>query len=394
MENPESFMALEVERLKKECLAWNLCELQCSSQPHAKVNGKNVLMMCTNNYLGLATHPKMIEAMCTATKKWGVGAGAVPVLSGKNSLQYEFEKKFAKFKGVEASLLCQTGFAVNSGLIPQLAVEGDIIISDQLNHGSIIDGVRLSKAEKAVYKHCDVADLERVLTEAEEKKFKTKLIITDSVFSMDGDIAPLPQIVKLAEKFNALTYIDDCHGEGVLGNGKGAVAHFNLQGKINIEGGSLGKAFGVFGGTIAGSKALIDFAYNKSRTWLLSTALPPGVVAACITAIEIVEKEPEHVKKLWENTKYFKKQLDKLGFNTGKSATPIIPIITGNPESAKTFSRLLLEEENIFVTPIVFPMVAKELSRLRTQINALLTREDLDKALAAIEKVGKKLKII
>src|SRR3989338_273501 len=219
-------MALEVERLKKECLAWNLCELQCSSQPHSKVNGKNVLMMCTNNYLGLATHPKMIEAMCTATKKWGVGAGAVPVLSGKNSLQYEFEKKFAEFKGVEASLLCQTGFAVNSGLIPQLAGEGDIIISDQLNHGSIIDGVRLSKAEKAVYKHCDVADLERVLTEAEEKKFKT------------------------------LTYIDDCHGEGVLGNGKGAVAHFNLQGKINIEGGSLGKAFGVFGGTIAGSRAL------------------------------------------------------------------------------------------------------------------------------------------
>lgn len=392
MSSPEDFLKEEVKRLESQGLAWKLRELQSASKPHAKVDGKEVLMICTNNYLGLATHPKLIKAMCEATEKWGVGAGAVPVLSGNTSLQYEFEKKFAEFKEVEASLLCQTGFAVNAGLIPTLAGKGDIIISDQLNHGSIIDGVRLSKAERAVYKHCDMADLERVLKES--KQFKTKLVITDAVFSMDGDIAPLPELVKVAEDHNAMIFIDDCHGEGVLGEGKGAVAHFGLQGRIHVEGGSLGKAFGVFGGTIAGSKSLVDYAYNKSRTWLLSTAHPPGMVAACIAAIDIVQTEPEHVKKLWDNTKYFKKELDSLGFNTGKSQTPIIPVITGDPKSAQEFGRILLEKESIFVTPIVYPMVAKELSRLRTQMNALLTREDLDRALAAFESIGKSLKII
>lgn len=393
MAKPDAFLGEEVQRLKKENLAWVLRELQSASQPHAKVDGKDVLMLCTNNYLGLSTHPKLIKAMCDATQKYGAGAGAVPVLSGNMSLHYEFQKKFAKFKKVEASLLCQTGFAVNAGVIPQLVGAGDITISDQLNHGSIIDGVRLSKAEKTIYSHCDMADLEQKLKDA-ESKYKTKLIITDTVFSMDGDIAPLPEIAKLAEQYNAMIFVDDCHGEGVLGNGRGGVAHFNLQGKIHVEGGSLGKGFGVLGGTVAGSKDLIEFVYNKSRTWLLSTAHPPGVVAAAIAAIEVVEKEPQHVKNLWDNTTYFKKELDNMGFNTGRSQTPIIPIITGDPKSAQDFGKTLMEKESIFVTPIVFPMVAKELSRLRVQMNARLTKEDLNKALEAIERTAKGLKII
>ncbi|MFH1240659.1 MAG: aminotransferase class I/II-fold pyridoxal phosphate-dependent enzyme [Candidatus Diapherotrites archaeon] len=394
MARPDAFLGEEVARLKKENLAWTLRELQSASQPHARVDGKEVLMMCTNNYLNLSTHPKVVNAMIEATKKWGAGAGAVPVLSGNTSLQKEFETKFAKFKGVEASLLCQTGFAVNSGLIPQLVGKGDLVISDQLNHGSIIDGVRLSKAERGIYKHRDTEDLDKVLREARTKEYKTILIITDTVFSMDGDIAPLPEIAKLAEEYNAMVMVDDCHGEGMLGKGRGGVAHFNLQGKIQVEGGSLGKGFGVIGGTIAGSRDLIEFAYNKSRTWLLSTAHSPGVIAACIASIEVVEKEPQHVKKLWDNTNYFKKELDSLGFNTGNSQTPIIPIITGDPGSAQEFGKILMDEESIFVTPIVFPMVAKELSRLRIQMNAQMTRDDLTRALGAMEKIGNKLKII
>jgi len=387
----DDFLGKEVERLKKESLNWKLRELQSASRPHAKVDGRDVLMMCTNNYLGLSTHPKLIKAMTDATKEWGVGAGAVPVLSGNTTLQRKFEKKFAKFKGSEAALLCQTGFAVNSGLIPQLVGEGDIAISDQLNHGSIIDGVRLSKADKAVYRHKDVNELETVLKNS--KEHKTKLIITDGVFSMDGDIAPLKEIVEVAEKYDALVYVDDCHGEGVLGQGKGIVSHFNLHGRVHVEGGSLGKAFGVIGGTIAGSKELVEFAYNKSRTWLLSTAHPPGVIAACIAAIDVIETEPQHVENLWKNTEYFKKQLDGMGFNTGESETPIIPIITGDPKSAQEFGKRLMDE-NIFVTPIVYPMVAKELSRLRTQMSALMTKEDLDRALEAIGRIGKELKIV
>ncbi len=394
MTKPDAFLGEEVNRMKKENITWTIRRLSSASQPHAILDGKNVLMMCTNNYLGLSTHPKLKKAMIEATEKYGVGAGAVPGLSGNSVLQKEFEEKLAKFKEVESTVMFQTGFAVNSGLIPQLIGKGDLVISDQLNHGSIIDGVRLSKAERGIYKHNDMIDLEKVLTEAKTKNYKTTLIITDGVFSMDGDIAPLPEIVKLAEEFNAMIMVDDCHGEGMLGKGKGIVAHYGLQGKVHVEGGSLGKAFGVIGGTLAGSKDLIEFAYNKSRTWLLSTAHPPGVIAACSAAVDVMETEPEHYEKLWENTNYFKKELDSLGFNTGKSETPIIPIITGDPGSAQEFGRILLEEEGIFVTPIVFPMVAKELSRLRVQMNSLLTKEDLNKALEAIERIGKKLKVI
>jgi glycine C-acetyltransferase len=392
--SPTAFLKEEMTDLREKNLEWIIRYLEDGSKPHSVVDGKKVLMLNTNNYLGLATHPKVVQASIDAIKKYGAGAGAVPVIAGSFDLTMEFQRKFAKFKEVEASLLCQTGFAVNSGLIPMLVGKPDIVVSDELNHGSIIDGVRLSGANRIIYKHCDVGDLERQLKEAEKSKPRRICIITDGVFSMDGDMAPLDGIAKVGKEFGAMIFVDDCHGEGVLGNGRGIVAHFNLQGKVHVEGGSMSKGFGVFGGTVAGSKDLIEFCANKSRTYLLSTAHPPGVVAANIASIEVVESEPEHVQRLWDNTNYFKKEVQNLGYNTGNSQTPIIPLIIGDPGKAQELARVLFEEENIYGTPIVFPMVARELSRIRVQMNALLTKEDLNMALAAIEKVGKKLDII
>ena len=392
--NPDAFLNEEMTELRNSNLEWVIRYLEKGSQPHSRVDGKDVLMLNTNNYLGLATHPKIIQATIDATQKYGAGAGAVPVIAGSFDLTREFQEKFAKFKEVEASLLCQTGFAVNSGLIPMLVGKPDVVVSDELNHGSIIDGVRLSGAKRIIYKHRDISDLESQLKSAEKEGARRICIITDGVFSMDGDMAPMDEIAKVAEDFGAMIFVDDCHGEGVLGEGRGIVAHFNLQGKIHVEGGSMSKGFGVFGGTVAGSRALIDFCANKSRTYLLSTAHPPGVVAANIASIEVVETEPEHVKKVWENTNYFKKEVQSLGYDTGRSETPIIPLIIGDPGKAQELARILFEEESIYGTPIVFPMVARELSRIRVQMNALLTKEDLNTALSAIEKVGKNLSII
>jgi len=392
--DPVAFLKEEMKDLRNKNLEWIIRYLEEGSKPHSVVDGKKVLMLNTNNYLGLATHPKVIQAAIDATRKYGAGAGAVPVIAGSFDLTKEFEEKFAKFKEVEASLLCQTGYAVNSGLIPMLVGKPDIVVSDELNHGSIIDGVRLSGAKRIIYKHRDASDLENQLKEAEKEGARRICIITDGVFSMDGDIAPLGDIAKVAEEYGAMIFVDDCHGEGVLGNGRGIVAHFNLQGKVHVEGGSMSKGFGVFGGTVAGSKDLIEFCANKSRTYLLSTAHPPGVVAANKASIEVVENEPEHVKRVWDHTNYFKKEVQNMGYNTGNSETPIIPLIIGDPGKAQELARVLFEEENIYGTPIVFPMVAKELSRIRVQMNALLTKDDLNTALSAIEKIGKKLKII
>ncbi|MEX2737999.1 MAG: aminotransferase class I/II-fold pyridoxal phosphate-dependent enzyme [Candidatus Wukongarchaeota archaeon] len=392
--DPVAFLREEINELKKNNLDWTIRYLEDSSKPHSIVDQKEVLMLNTNNYLGLATHPKVVQATINAIKKYGAGAGAVPVIAGSFDLTKEFQEKFAKFKEVEASLLCQTGFAVNTGLIPQLVGKQDIVVSDELNHGSIIDGVRLSRAKRIIYKHTNVSDLENQLKEAEKEGARRILIITDGVFSMDGDMAPLPEIVKISEEFGAMVFVDDCHGEGVLGEGRGIVAHYNLQGKVHVEGGSMSKGFGVFGGTVAGSKDLIEFCLNKSRTYLLSTAHPPSVVAACIAVIKVVESEPEHVQRLWDHTNYFKKEVQSMGYNTGNSQTPIIPLIVGDPGKAQELARILFEEENIFTTPIVYPMVARELSRIRVQMNALLTRDDLNIALSAIEKVGRKLSII
>jgi glycine C-acetyltransferase len=312
-------------------------------------------------------------------------------------IHMELEKRLAKFKNAEASLVYQTGFAANAGLIQQLAGKEDLITSDELNHGSIIDGVRLSHAERAVYKHSDVSDLHRVLEEADKHSppYRRILIITDGVFSMDGDIAPLDGVAKAAAEHGAMVYVDDAHGEGVLGEGgRGIVSHFKLgRDKVHVEMGTFSKAFGVVGGHVSGSRDLVDFAYNKSRTWLLSGSHPPAVAAACIAAIDVLENEPQHVRTLWNHTRYFKEAMKDLGFNIGNSETPITPVIVGESGVAKKLSARLFEE-GVFALPIVFPMVARDKARIRTIMNAALTKQDLDFAIGAFEKVGKELHII
>ncbi|MFH1056284.1 MAG: glycine C-acetyltransferase [Candidatus Micrarchaeota archaeon] len=389
-------MKQEYDALVAQSLNWNIRVLQGPSQPHAIVDGKNVLMLCSNNYLNLSNHPKLKEAAIKAVQTHGAGSGSVRAIAGTMDLHVKLEKKIAEFKKVEAALYFQTGFAANAGLIAQLAGEGDIIISDELNHGSIIDGVRLTKAERAIFKHRDVADLERILNELDARPTPPRriLIITDGVFSMDGDIAPLDKIAKLAEEHGAMVFVDDAHGDGVLGEkGRGIVDHFHLHGKVQIEMGTFSKAFGVVGGTVAGSKDMVNFAFNKSRTWLLSGSAPPATAAACIAALEVLESEPQHVQKLWDNTNYFKKELKSLGFDTGVSETPITPVMMGDSAKAKKFSERIFEE-GIFALPIVFPMVAKDKARIRTMMNSGLSKDDLNMALGVFEKVGKELQVI
>ena len=391
--NPNAFLKEEYDELVKKNLDWKLRILESGSTPHSVVDGKEVIMLCSNNYLNLSNHPRLIQSAIDATKKFGAGSGSVRAIAGTMTLHMEVEKRLAKFKGTESSLIYQTGFAANSGLIPQLAGKGDIIISDELNHGSIIDGVRLTKADRAIFKHRDMGDLEKVLQDA-DKKYERILIITDGVFSMDGDIAPMDEIVKLSKEYGAMSYVDDAHGEGVIGpDGRGIGAHFGIEGKIDVEMGTFSKAYGVVGGLIAGSQSLVNFAYNKSRTWLLSGSHPPAVAGAQLAAIDVLETEPEHVKNLWDNTKYFKKELNNMGFDTGESETPITPVIVGESSKAKELSNKLYQE-GIFALPIVFPMVAQDKARIRTMMNAGLTRDDLNFALEKFEKLGKKLVII
>lgn len=397
MRNPTSFLHDEYEDLVKKELEWKLRVLQGPSTPWCMVDGKRVLMFCSNNYLGLSNHPRLKEAAIEAVKSHGAGSGSVRPIAGNMDLHVELEKRLARFKHAEASLVYQTGFAANSGLIPQLVGEGDLIISDELNHGSIIDGVRLSRSERAVYKHVDTQDLERVLNEAERHTppYRRILLITDGVFSMDGDIAPLDRISELCAEHGAMVYVDDAHGEGVLGEGgRGIVSHFRLsRDKVQVEMGTFSKAFGVVGGHVSGSQDLVNFAYNKSRTWLLSGSSPPAVAAACLAAVDVLETEPQHVQRLWDNTRYFKKSMKDLGFDIGNSETPITPVIVGESGIAKKLSSRLYEE-SVFALPIVYPMVALKKARIRTIMNAALTKEDLDFAIEAFRKIGKELQII
>ncbi|HTS32600.1 MAG TPA: aminotransferase class I/II-fold pyridoxal phosphate-dependent enzyme [Thermoplasmata archaeon] len=397
MRDPTSFLGQEYADLVRQELDWRLRVLEGPSAPWCHIDGKRVLMFCSNNYLGLSNHPRLKAAAIQAVETHGVGSGSVRPIAGNMDLHVELERRLAKFKEAEASLVYQSGFAANSGLIPQLAGEGDLIISDELNHGSIIDGVRLSRAERAVYRHADVDDLARVLAQAEEHTpgYRRLLVITDGVFSMDGDIAPLDHIASVAGQHGAMVYVDDAHGEGVLGTGgRGIVSHFGLRrDQVHVEMGTFSKAFGVVGGHISGSRALIDFAYNRSRTWLLSGSHPPPVAAACLAAIDVLESEPEHVTRLWEHTRRFKKAMADLGFRTGKSETPITPIMVGDSGRAKRLSQRLFEL-GVFALPIVFPMVAKDQARIRTIMNAALTAEDVTFAISAFEKAGRELQLI
>jgi len=397
MRNPTAFLGEEYRALVKSELDWKLRILQGPSKPRCVVDGRKVLMLCSNNYLGLSTHPKVMEAAINAVKTHGAGSGSVRPIAGTMDIHIELEKRLAKFKDAEASLVYQTGFAANAGLIPQLVDKDDLVISDELNHGSIIDGVRLTRAERAIYKHGDAEDLRRVLNEAEKHTpaYRRILIITDGVFSMDGDIAPLDKIAEVGQEHGAMIYVDDAHGEGVLGEGgRGIVSHFKLdRKKAHVEMGTFSKAFGVVGGHVSGSRDLVDFAYNKSRTWLLSGSHPPPVAAACTAAIDVLEKEPRHVRNLWDNTRYFKKTMKDLGFDVGNSQTPITPVMVGESGNAKKLSERLFQE-GVFALPIVFPMVARNKARIRTMMNSGLTKEDLDFAIGAFEKIGKELHII
>lgn len=371
---------------------WEIRRLNGPTGPRAVVNGREMIILASNNYLNLANDPRLKKAAIEAMEKYGWGPGAVWAIAGYHELLDLLHKKIAEFKKTEAGLVFPTGFAVNAGTIPAIVEQGDVILSDDLNHGSIIDGIRLSRAEKIVYKHCDVSDLEDKLRQV-HGKYNKILIVTDGVFSMDGDIAPLDKIVKLAEEFNAMVYVDDAHGEGVLGEGHGSPAHFGVDEKIDFHVGTFSKALGSSGGMIGGDYEVIEFIRNKARTWLLSTGFPPAVAAANLKALEIVMTEKERIRKLWDNRDYFKKELDRLGFNTGKSQTPIIPVIVGDTKKARELAKMLWDE-GIFVVPIVYPMVARGTERIRNQVNAGHTIEDLNKALEAYEKAGKKLGLI
>ncbi len=357
------------------------------------LNGKDVINLSSNNYLGLANHPRVKKASMDALEKYGVGAGSVRTIVGNQDLLETLEDLLAEFKHEEAVMCFQSGLNCNIGTIQAITDKGDLIISDALNHASIIDGVRLSKADKAVYKHNDMIDLERILKE-KRHQYKNVLIITDGVFSMDGDLAPLPEIVKLAKTYKALTYVDDAHGSGVLGkSGRGTVDHFKLHGEIDFIVGTLSKAIGVVGGYVATKKNVKEWLLHRARPLLFSTALPPAATAATIESVKILMETEAYTEQLWENARYFKKALKDLGFDIGFSETPITPVMIGEEAKTMAFSKALLEN-GVFVSGIVFPTVAKGKGRCRVMISASHTKEDLDRAIRAFEQVGKELNVI
>jgi len=393
MTNPLQYLTDELNELRNKGLYQRLRILGGEQLPVAEFDGRRVINLSSNNYLGLTTHPKLREAAIEATKKYGVGSGAVRTIAGTMSIHMALEEKIAAFKHAEACVVFQSGFAANAGTVAAVLGKDDVIISDELNHASIIDGCRLSRAAIRIFPHKDVAAAEKILAEAAQLPGR-KLLITDGVFSMEGDIAPLPALVELAERYGAIMMIDDAHASGVLGkNGRGTVDHFGLHGRVHIQVGTLSKAIGVLGGYVCGSRDLIEFLYHRARPFLFSTSHPPAVAASCLAAFEVLDQEPELVQRLWENTRFFKKGLMQLGFNTGRSETPITPVIVGEATLAHQFSRELFEA-GVFAQGIGFPTVPQGQARIRTIVTATHSRAELDQALATLEKVGKKLKII
>jgi glycine C-acetyltransferase len=368
--------------------------LEGEQHARARFDGKDVINLASNNYLGLAAHPTLKEAAEKAAAEYGAGSGAVRTIAGTMTLHRELERRFAAFKGAEAALMFQSGFTANSGTVAAILSPEDVIVSDQLNHASIIDGARLSRAEIKVFPHKDVEAADRVLTET-AKDGRRQLLITDGVFSMDGDIAPLAGLVDVADRHGAIMMVDDAHASGVLGaGGKGTGAHFGIDpARVDIQVGTLSKAIGVLGGFIAGPPHLIEWLVNRGRPYLFSTSAPPPVAAACIAALDVIESEPERIDRLWENTGFFKQGLQSLGFDTGMSETPITPVIAGEAQTAQDLSRLLFEE-GVFTPAIVFPTVPKGQSRVRTIVTAEHTQDDMQQALDAFERVGRKLALI
>jgi len=390
--NHLEFLKNEIESLKSQNLYMPLPILGGEQKARTIINDKQVINLSSNNYLGFANNPRIRKAAKEAIDKWGFGTGAVRQICGTMPIHIEFEEQLAKYKKTESALVFVAGIAANRGTIQAIMGEEDVIISDELNHGSIIDGVRLVKCERKIYPHCDMKGLEQALKESQ--KFRRRLVVTDGVFSMDGDISPLNEIAELAEKYDAITMVDDAHGDGVLGkDGRGIIDHFNIHGKIDIDMGTLSKAFGCLGGYIAGAEELRDYLIQRCRSFIFTTAHPPAVTAACMEAIKMVQDEPQHLKNLWNNTKYFKEKVMELGFDTGRSKTPITPIIVGENKNAIKLSEETFKE-GLFVKPILYPLVAKDKARVRTIVTALHTKEDLDEALEIFERVGKRLKLI
>ncbi|HXZ80908.1 MAG TPA: glycine C-acetyltransferase [Terriglobales bacterium] len=396
--NPLSYLGDQLQELKVKGTYFRLRVLEDEQAPVCTFDGKRVINLASNNYLGLTTHPKLREAALEATRKYGVGSGAVRTIAGTMSLHMQLEEKIARFKNVEACVVFQSGFTANAGTVSAILGKEDFIISDELNHASIIDGARLSRAKILVFHHKDIAHAEEHLASVKDEPGR-KLLISDGVFSMDGDIAPLPGLCDLAEKYGAIMMVDDAHASGVLGrNGRGTIDHFNVHGRVDVQVGTLSKAIGALGGYICGSRELIEFLYHRGRPFLFSTSHPPSVAATCIAAFEVLEQEPERIEKLWENTRYFKKELGNLGFNIGgrntpASETPITPVIVGEGRLAMDFSRELFQE-GVMATGIAFPTVPEGKARIRTIMTATHTRQELDQALETLKRVGKRLGII
>ncbi|MDH7484653.1 MAG: glycine C-acetyltransferase [Anaerolineae bacterium] len=386
------FIREDVENLKEQGLFINIRTMGSPADAWMIVDGRRVLNFCTNNYLGLANHPKMKEAAKRAIDEWGVGPAAVRSIAGTQALHLQLERRLAEFKEVEDALYVQSGFCANQAAIPPLVGREDVIFSDRLNHASIIDGCRLSRATIVVYEHCDPADAEAKIKE-HLPNYRRGLLVTDGVFSMDGDIAPLDRLYEVAEKYGVITMVDDAHGEGVLGGGRGIVHHFGLHGKFDVEIGTLSKAFGVVGGVIAGRKLIVDYLRQKARPFLFSSAVTPADTAACLAAVDLLEESEELVNRLWENTRYFKAGMKELGFDTGRTETPIVPVMLGEAPLAREFSRRLFEE-GVFAMALGFPTVPHGQARIRVMNTAAHSRQDLDIGLAAFEKVGRELGVI
>jgi glycine C-acetyltransferase len=399
--DPLAFLGDELADLRERHLYRPLRVMTSAQGPVVSVDERRLISLSSNDYLGLTHHPRLREAALAAVRDFGVGSGAVRTIAGTMSLHEELERELAAFKGTPAVLTLQSGFSANTGVIPTITGEQDLIVSDALNHASIIDGMRLSKAPRKIYPHGDIEALRGLLREAAEKgregtglPYRLVLVVTDGVFSMDGDIAPLPQIVTAVEEFGAAVFVDDAHASGVLGrNGRGSVDHFGLHGRVAIQVGTLSKAVGVLGGYVAGSQDLRDILIQRARPFLFSTSHPPAVAAACREAIRVMQDEPDLIERLWSNTRRFKAELKRLGFDTGTSETPITPVMMGDPDTAGRFSQRLFDE-GVFAQPVVYPTVAIDKARIRTIVTAAHGEEQLDRALETFATVGRELGLI
>jgi glycine C-acetyltransferase len=396
--NPLTYLTDQLNELKTKGTHFRLRVLDHEQAAVCSFDGKKVINLASNNYLGLTTHPKLREAALEATRKYGVGSGAVRTIAGTMRIHLELEEKIAGFKNVEACVVFQSGFAANAGTVSAVLGKDDFIISDQLNHASIIDGARLSRAKILVFEHKNMAQAEEKLASVQNEAGR-KLLITDGVFSMDGDIGPLPALCELAEKYGAIMMVDDAHASGVLGrNGRGTIDHFKMHRRVDIQVGTLSKAIGALGGYVCGTRDLIDFLYHRARPFLFSTSHPPSVAATCIAAFELLENEPERIEKLWENTRFWKQELGLLGFNIGgkttpASETPITPIIIGDGKVTMDFSRELFQE-GVMGTGIAFPTVPEGKARIRTIVTATHTKDELQQALEVLKRVGRRMGIL